>query len=336
MITAADAEFHAPSSDTPTWAETNYFGFYDVESGLTGGIYLLFRPNLGVVTSLIVLNTKQAITPWGADFVDLRNHLAIPEPRSLHTYALDNGLRVETVVPNHTWNVTYDDGEGTTIDIVHAGLMEPYDINDPEQDPITAATLAKAKNEGFQWGTAYKGHFDTTGKVTGTVSVRGKHYSIDCVATMDHSWGPRPERGIPEMSWMHAHFSENYAIHALYSFDASTGGGEYQLAHGYVLEDGQVYGLVGGFGTTKRDENKFPDQVFTELTDARGIVHRLDGTFVNGYPWLFWMNMVGFTSFMKFTDANGNVGWGEAMDLCELPTLTAPRDQRKVTGGRSH
>jgi hypothetical protein len=39
---------------------------------------------------------------------------------------------------------------------------------------------------------------------------------------------------------------------------------------------------------------------------------------------------------MKFTDANGNVGWGEAMDLCELPTLTAPRDQRKVTGGRSH
>src|SRR5581483_821399 len=133
-------------------------------------------------------------------------------------------LRVETIVPNHTWHVTYDDGEGTTIDITHAGLMEPYDINDPEQDPITAATLAKAQDEGFQWGTAYKGHFDTTGKVTGTVCVRGKQYPIDCVATMDHSWGPRPERGIPEMSWMHAHFSENYAIHALYSFDASTGG----------------------------------------------------------------------------------------------------------------
>lgn len=332
MITPQDAEFHTPDSDTPTWAETNYFGFYDVESELTGGIYLLFRPNLGVVTSLIVLNTKPATTPWGADFVDLRNHLPIPEPRSLHTYSLDNGLTVETIVPNHTWHVTYDDGEGTTIDITHTGLMEPYDINDPEQDPITAAARDKAQADGFQWGTAYKGHFDATGKVTGTVTIRGAApITIDCVATMDHSWGPRPERGVPEMSWLHAHFSENYAIHAIYSFDATTGGGEYELAHGYVLEDGVVYGLKSGYGATKRDKDRMPDHVVTELVDTRGKVHRLDGQAINGYPWLFWMNMVGFTTFVKFTDDQGRVGHGEAMDLCELPTLTAPRELRKST-----
>jgi len=334
MITAADAEFHPPSSDTPTWAETNYFGFFDVETNLTGGIYLLFRPNLGVVTSLIVLNTKHAVTPWGADFVDLRTHLPIPEPRSLLNYSLDNGLKVTTVEPNQVWRVTYDDGEGTTIDITHRGLMDGYDINDPDQDPITAALTAGA--DGFQWGTAYKGHFDQTGRVTGEVSIRGRKIAIDCVATMDHSWGPRPERGVPEMSWLHAHFSEDYAIHAIFAFDASTGGGYYELAHGYVLDHGKVYGLASGHGSTKRDEHRFPDQVFAELTDIRGVTHRLDGQAIGGYPWLFWLNMVGFTSFVKFTDAHGQIGCGEAMDLCELPTLTAPRELRKVTGGRAH
>ena len=103
------------------------------------------------------------------------------------------------------------------------------------------------------------------------------------------------------------------------------------LAHGYVLENGVVYGLKAGYGTTKRDAERMPDQIFAELTDTRGKVHRLDGQAVNGYPWLFWMNMVGFTSYVKFTDDQGRVGWGEAMDLCELPTLTAPRELRKST-----
>jgi len=331
MITAADAEFHQPSSDTYTWAETNYFGFFDVETNLTGGIYLLFRPNLGVVTSLIVLNTGMATTPWGADFVDNRTHLPIPANRSLLNYSLDNGLTVTTIEPNQVWRVQYDDGEGTTIDITHTGLMDGYDINDPEQDPITAALAANAEAEGFQWGTAYKGHFDQTGTVVGKVSIRGREIDINCVATMDHSWGPRPERGVPEMSWLHAHFSEDYAIHAIFSFDATTGGGEYELAHGYVLDHGQVYGLHSGHGSTKRDVNRMPDQVFAELTDTRGVTHRLDGQAIGGYPWLFWMNMVGFTSFVKFTDAHGQVGYGEAMDLCELPTLTAPRELRKRT-----
>jgi hypothetical protein len=153
---------------------------------------------------------------------------------------------------------------------------------------------------------------------------------------MDHSWGPRPERGVPEMSWLHAHFSDEYAVHAIFSFDSSTGGSDYQLAHGYVLDHGTVYGLAAGFGSTKRDEHRFPDQIVAELTDVRGVVHRLDGEAVGGYPWLFWLNMVGFTSFVRFTDAGGQVGYGEAMDLCELPTLTAPRALRGLHRNSAH
>ena len=49
MITDEDAEFHAPTEPDPTWAETNFFGFYNAEERLNVGVYALFRPNLGVV-----------------------------------------------------------------------------------------------------------------------------------------------------------------------------------------------------------------------------------------------------------------------------------------------
>jgi hypothetical protein len=38
MITAEDAEFHTPIADDPTWAETNYFGFYVLERGAVLGL----------------------------------------------------------------------------------------------------------------------------------------------------------------------------------------------------------------------------------------------------------------------------------------------------------
>src|SRR5437867_10414228 len=55
VITAADASLHAPTSDDPTWTETNFFGFYVPELQLNCGVYTLFRANLGVGLSTICL-----------------------------------------------------------------------------------------------------------------------------------------------------------------------------------------------------------------------------------------------------------------------------------------
>src|SRR3990170_4444897 len=58
VITAADASLHQPTSDDPTWAETNFFGFYVPELALNCGVYTLFRANLGVGLSTICMNSK--------------------------------------------------------------------------------------------------------------------------------------------------------------------------------------------------------------------------------------------------------------------------------------
>src|SRR5258705_202694 len=84
-----------------------------------------------------------------------------------------------------------------------------FRIHGPDMDPLA----------GEAWGDAYNGHFDQTGVFTGVVTLRGQRMPFECVSTWDHSWGIRPERHRSSLSWLHAHFSENYAIHAMLAYD---------------------------------------------------------------------------------------------------------------------
>lgn len=336
MITAADADFHQPDDDDPTWGETNFFGFYSADEPLNVGVYTLFRPNLGVVLSTISMNSGDAYQPWRADFCDHQAQLPIPEPRSLANYTLNNGLSVRTVVPNDTWEIDYDDGQGTKIDVTYRALMPAFDIHDPAMDPIAAAQqeaarLAASSGEasGFAWGTAYNGHFDQTGRVTGEVVLRGRRIPIDCVSTMDHSWGPRKERGGPNMSWLHAHFADDHAMHGIFSFDEDSGGRDLTLTHGYVIKDGRAVGLASGTGRTERDEEFFARRVSLSVLDADGDTHELTGEGLTRFPWQAWPNMVGFNVLARWT-SGGHTGYGEIQDFVDLTRLTAMNSKART------
>jgi hypothetical protein len=319
VISAADVDFHEPDRDEPTWAETNFFGFYSAEVPLNIGVYALFRTNLSIVSSTICMNSGQTVTPWEADFCDLRASMAIPQPRNLRDFRLANGLHIRCTDPNMAWEIKYDDGAGTSIDVGYRSLMPPFDIHDPAMDPMAAVKSEEGK---FAWGTAYNGHFDQTGNFNGRISVRGREYPIDCVSTMDHSWGPRPERGAPNMSWLHAHFSQDLAIHAIFSFDPATNGQELRLAHGYVLDRGEVFGLRAGVGKTIRERDRYADVVDIAVTDRSGREWILSGRGLTTFPWQCWPNMVSFNVLARW-ECGRRVGYGEIQDFFEMPQLTA-------------
>jgi hypothetical protein len=322
LIVAADADFHETDATEPTWAETNFFGFYNAEATLNVGVYALFRPNLGIVGSTICMNSQRAATPWQADFCDMRSSLPIPAPRNLRDYTLDNGLAVRCTRPNEAWDIAYDDGLGTTIDVRYEALMPAFDIHDAKQDPMAALAEAAKADGTFAWGTAYNGHFDQTGHFRGSVSVRGKTLPIDCVSTMDHSWGPRPERGSPNMSWLHAHFGSDLAIHAIFSFDPHDGARDLTLAHGYVVENGDVFGLKPSTGRTERKDDRYAETIELTLTDSRDRTWSLSGSSLTTFPWFPWPNMVGFNVLARWECA-GRTGYGEIQDFFELPQLNA-------------
>ena len=320
MIRDEDASFHETEADQPTWAETNYFGFFNAEERLNVGVYALFRTNLGTVTSSICMNSRRTVTHWEAEYCDMRSAIPIPQPRNLLDYKLANGLHVTCHVPNRVWDIRYDDGKGTQIDVRYEALMPGFDIHDPDMDPMVAAKTSEGK---FAWGTAYNGHFDQTGEFKGSVTIRGRKIPINCVSTMDHSWGPRPETGAPTMSWLHAHFSKDLAIHAIFGFDpARDNGRDLWLAHGYVLERGKVFGLKAGTGQTVRLQERYPETISLQLTDCSNRAWVLNGKSLTSMPWVYVPNNVGFNSLFEWT-CGGATGHGEVMDFYELPVLNA-------------
>ncbi|MFT4563228.1 MAG: hypothetical protein ACI9BW_002982 [Gammaproteobacteria bacterium] len=317
MLNDLDAEFHSFRPDQRDWAETNYFGFYNAEAHLNVGVYALFRPNLGMVSSSICMNSQRASTPWAADFCDYRAALPMPANNSLLDYELANSLHVRCVDPNRQWHITYDDEQGTSIDVQYSALMVPFDINDPEQDPMCASGTDAGK---FSWGNAYDGHFDQTGRVVGEVVLRGVRFPIDCVSTMDHSWGPRPERGKPNMSWLHAHVDDQTALHAILSFDADSDDTSLSLAHGYALQNGEVFGLASGTGRVVRGPDRFARTIDLELLDSAGHAHKLTGQALTNFPWQCWPNMVAFNVLARW-QYGGREAYGEVQDFYELPKL---------------
>lgn len=320
MITPEDASLHPPTSDDPTWAETNFFGFYIPEVNLNIGLYALFRANLGVALSTVCMNSRRAYAHWEAEYCDMQMHLPMGENFDLLDYRLANGLAVRSTDPNMVWELDYDDGEGTAVHVVYRSLMPAFDIHDAEQDPMVS-------EDHFSWGTAYNGHFDQTGTFEGEVILRGRRYPVDCVSTMDHSWGPRAERHAHTMNWLHAHFSKDLVIHAIFSFDPADGGTALSLAHGYVLEDGEVHGLKAGQGTTSR-KGWFPEEKVIEVTDKRDRTWWLRGEALTSFPWHAWPNVTGFNALMRWEDRDGRRGLGETQDFLGLDTVCALNDPK--------
>ena len=208
--------------------------------------------------------------------------------------------------------------------------MVPFDIHDPALDPMCASGTDAGK---FAWGTAYNGHFDQTGHFEGEVRVRGKRYAIDCVSTMDHSWGPRPERGKPNMSWLHAHVDKKTALHAIMGFDATLDDSKLTLAHGYVVDGGELRGLASGSGTVRRRVDRFPDSLELSFADGQGRQYALQGRALTSFPWQCWPNMVSFNALAEW-QFQGRRAYGEVQDFFELPQLNRLNSERAAASLR--
>jgi hypothetical protein len=317
VITLADASLHAAQGEN--WAETNWWSFQIPEHNMHGAVYALMRAQHRIAWSSVHLNSGWSQTHWEADYCDLQGHLSMGEDFDLLDYHLANGLRVKVVEPNMAWDVDYDDGEGCELHFAYRALMPPYDISDPDMDPMVAA---QADGHEYTWGGAYsKGHFDQSGVYEGEVVLPGRRIPFRSVGTMDHSWGPRPERHRTTLSWLNAHFSEDFVIHALCDFDAYNGGPELRFTHGYVLDRGKVIGLAGGKGTVRR-KNWFPREVTLDVHDAGGREWSLRGVAKTSFPEMIWPDFIGFDALLEW-ECNGQVGFGQIYDCVGLYDLAA-------------
>lgn len=319
MIHPEDIEFHHSADAGHRYAETNYFCFTLPEQGLAVSAYAVFRKGIGVMGADVTIFGGLVRDRAECLYIDAQQHL--PAPDKLSDYGTANGLYVKVSDPRH-YHVEYEGFDGVAFNVDFEGIMEPFDIHDPEHSPKAKPQASVAeRHSGSGLGSGYGGHFDLTCRVTGTLDIRGKRYAVDCVETMDHSWGQRPEIGINSMGWMHAHFGPDLAIHWIAAFDPTAPADrQWTLAHGYVVENGLVYGL-----TDLQLRSSFIDRIPVGMelvaTDRRGKVWKATGVSTIGAPWICYIATEAYCMVVRWTLDDGRIGYGMCMQNESMQSL---------------
>ncbi len=103
------------------------------------------------------------------------------------------------------------------------------------------------------------------------------------------------------------------------------------LRFGYVMEDGQLYGIV----KAKVDSNgtdMLPMNCHVVATDERGKVHELHGAAIAAHPWYnFNPSHVCFQSLMRW-QAGTRIGYSEMGDIYGLEFLAERRSRHGRKG----
>lgn len=103
-VTAADDDFHPPTSDDPFWTETCWFTFTVPERRLSGQLYPFFRPNQGVMSAGVYVWDDTGHELWDCRYAKNFWHLPIPDA-SLTDIEMPNGMHYRTVEPLQRYEV---------------------------------------------------------------------------------------------------------------------------------------------------------------------------------------------------------------------------------------
>lgn len=315
MIKPEDVGFHTPAGVAHDWAETNFFYVYLPEPNITTWLYTVARPGVGAFVCDIEAFDKIGDSALDAIYFDASQHL--PMPAELQNYQLSNGVSLQTSNAPLDYHIRYSGHDDTEFDWRVHGLMEPYDIQDPEMDPLATGDPGQS---GF--GTAYANHFDMSVHITGTTRIRGREFPVDCVTIMDHSWGPRDERTLSSVAWINAAFGPDYSLNTIWSRDMdATGWDEFTFAHGYALVDGKVRGLKSGRLRAVRRRAHMPVSYEIAVLDVDDREHLLQGTPVGQHPWAPYSNSHIPFSTLRW-HAGDRTGFGVAQENVPLDKVT--------------
>ncbi|WP_137919906.1 hypothetical protein [Hydrogenophaga sp. 2FB] len=307
MIQASDTDFHPRDPNDRIWTETTYVAFNVPEAALHGTLYVLARPNLGVAMSSVVIARGVRRRPHEVDFCDPQIHL--PCPTSYADFSLANGLSVQAKSLTD-WRFQYEHKLGAcSFDLQLRGLHHPYDPTDPKENPGAAKKSAHTDPRlGDAWSN---GHFDLKGQITGTLTVRGEQYAVNCYEGMDRSWGPRNETPDRATCYISVNCGEAMSMWLTTMLDVSPDGHvRYDKVNsGFIVEHGAVTPVVEAtVEAVTVDMLAISDHIVA--TDARGRRHEFFGSAIGTRPMgSINPSIAAFVSLMRYQYA-GQVGHG--------------------------
>lgn len=302
MIRNHDALFHSPDYRDPSWTETNWFGFFVPEVQMRGSIYQVFRTNLGVVRSVVLIYSRQSFSMLNLDYVDDRCHIPIP-PGNLDAYSLSNGVSVRMSEPMKKWHIRFEGRFDTMLDLQLDAMMPPLAVQETKVEGSGPGYAVFQRTDGTSMRT---GHIDQTMWVSGEARVRGRTYTVDFPSNRDHSWSPRREWGHNICgNFDEGHFGRDFSFHVQTRNEPLDVG---EVTHGYVLVAGAPRRIQRGVGRYRYEGWRIAELQY-ELEDEIGRTYHLRGTPVS---WCHDVQSGVFASIAVVRwECDGEVGWGD-------------------------
>lgn len=321
MIHPEDSEFHPNDPSLTRWAETIGFWFAIPEERIYGNIYVQARPNVGATISSINVVQGNNPDPYRVDFTD--PHVHVPCPPSMAKFSLENGLSVDAYSAPNCYRFSYNSLAGVcSMDLDLRGSMAASDPNDPAENPLVRKDADKHSDLGL--GDAWAGgHLDFLGRVTGSLTLRGRSYEVEAMGGLDRSWGSRTELGQAAISYVHIPFDEDFGIHFVVGAELEGDDVAYgPLRFGYIYEKGKVYGITD-VTMDGSHVNLLPTGNHIAVTDERGHTFEMYGTSIASAPWYtFSPSYATFQSLMRY-ELDEKVGHGLMADVWGIEFLAA-------------
>jgi hypothetical protein len=232
-----------PAGTHPWAVETWWFSFFVPERQLGGWLYALVRPNQGASAGGAWIWDGSGVEPREAPY--FAHYTALPtrlERASANPLDFPSGYQVSVVAPGREYRITYaDEAAGVSLSLRFTATMPPFGHKD-KQPPFDESA-----------------HFDQSGRVTGTLHLRGEDLAVDCYAFRDRSWGLRSERVPPRFSycWM-AREDESFLLYA------TRDERPLPIVRGFLHRDGITRPVVSG----SRSETRLPDANWVQTIEV--------------------------------------------------------------------
>jgi len=313
MISHEDFKFHTRDPKDRTWTETLFLIFAIPEEAISGSIYTLTRPNMGVCHSAIEIHQGLCFQPWQIQHADAQMHL--PCPADFSDYGLENGLTFKALNARDS-RFTYKSLDGNcAFDLTYKAICDPLDSNDPEDNPpLVKADSAKMSGYGG-WNN---GHMESIGRTTGALTLRGKTYRVDCIEGMNKSWGPRNDWGSKGATWVHVNLGDDVSAFLIFEIEFEGKEAVYRpFKYGFLAEGGKRRQLVAASLKAQRSD-LCVTRAIIQFTDDQGKSYEAVGTTIAGSPWYqFNPASAAFQVLMRF-ECNGQVGYSHIADFAGL------------------
>ena len=307
----------------PHTIHTHYFGFSIAEHAIGCFIYIRYQPafNLcGAGVSIFQGTDNHALLD--AAHLDYVN--TSPWPTVVgNTITTVNGLAIDFAVPGRDINISYESRDGTARfelrQTAITALVARGHVMPGEEAHHEAAAGASGGTEQFM-------------HCTGTLTLHGQDYAIDCNPVRDRSWSQvrtehRAVVNVPPIGWSPMYFGPDLAVNQIGYEHPDTDPawtGLYDVPadkpthhFGYVLSGDEMRSITDvRRNVLTYDPVEFlPLKQELDIRDEAGNEYHFVGEAIALCPVPAWPNIMAHDSVYRWTDEQGRVSYGPYQEV---------------------